>query len=254
MTTALNRKRIFGWVKRALLHHLRGAQIAAPMDDGDRIGEPGEEERLFHCGVTPTDHCDVLPAEEETVAGRAGGDAVAEETLFVRKIEHQRLGPGRDDDRLRRVGRLGGRGIPEPDAERSSREVDPGRLGGDELGAESRGLFAEYLHELGAHDPLDEPGVVLDLGGEHELAPRLVTRRGGLALDHERRELGASRVDRRGEPGRARTDDHHLARLGHDARPALVARSVRCHQSRRPTMTKRAPTTRSDSQTRPSKA
>jgi len=44
------------------------------------------------------------------------------------------------------------------------------------------------VHEVGAHDPVREPGVVLDLGGEHQLAARVDP------FDHERTEICAGRV------------------------------------------------------------
>ena len=69
-------------------------------------------------------------------------------------------------------------------------EVDPVDVGGDELGAEPLGLLPELHHELGAHDALGEAGVVLDVGGEHQLAAGSLRR---LAFDDERREVGAGR-------------------------------------------------------------
>ena len=110
--------------------------------------------------------------EEETVAGGAGGDAVAQQPLLVGEVEHQGLGPGGDDQCVGGVGRLVGVGVADPEPERPVREVDPGDLGREELGPEAGRLLAEGLHELGAHDPLDEARVVLDVGGEHELAAR----------------------------------------------------------------------------------
>ena len=75
----------------------------------------------------------------------------------------------------------------------STREVDLVDVGGDELGAEALGLLAELRHELGAEDPVGEAGVVLDVGGEHQLAA------GADALDDERVQVGAGGVDRGGE-------------------------------------------------------
>ena len=49
------------------------------MDQGDRVGELGEERGLLDGGVAAADHGDVVVAEEEAVAGGAGGDAVADE-------------------------------------------------------------------------------------------------------------------------------------------------------------------------------
>ena len=60
------------------------------------------------------------------------------------------------------------------------REVDPGDLVGEELGAEAGRLGPEVAHELGPQDAVDEARVVLDLGGQHELAAGLVAGGGQL--------------------------------------------------------------------------
>ena len=49
-------------------------------------------------------------------------------------------------------------------------EVDLVDVGGHELGAEPLRLLAELRHELGAEDAVGEARVVLDVGGEHQLA------------------------------------------------------------------------------------
>ena len=69
------------------------------------------------------------------------------------------------------------------------------------------GLLAELRHELGAEDPVREARVVLDVGGEHELAARADP------FDHERVQVCARGVDRRGETGRARSDDDDFPRV-----------------------------------------
>jgi hypothetical protein len=70
------------------------------------------------------------------------------------------------------------------------------------------------LHQLGPHDPLREAGVVVDLGGDHQLAA------GAEALDHEGREVGASGVQRGRVCGRATTDDQQVMDfVGHRASP-----------------------------------
>src|SRR5690606_6374887 len=70
-----------------LLHHLRRAQLVAPVDDVDLAGKPGEEGRLPHGRVAAADYRDVLVAEEEAVAGRTPRDSVAGQPLLVRQAE-----------------------------------------------------------------------------------------------------------------------------------------------------------------------
>jgi hypothetical protein len=78
--------------ERPLLHDLRGAQLVAPVDDGDLVGELGEERGLLDGGVAAADHGDVLAAEEEPVAGGARRQAVADAGAALGlEAEHQRL-------------------------------------------------------------------------------------------------------------------------------------------------------------------
>ena len=103
---------------------------------------------------------------------------------------------GGDDHRLAR----GTRRSPTHTPNGCRGEVDPVDVGGDELGAEALGLLAELHHQLGAEDAVGEAGVVLDVGGEHELAA------GADALDHDGLQVGAAGVDGGGQarPGRSR--------------------------------------------------
>ena len=70
-----------------------------------------------------------------------------------------------------------------------------------DLRAEAPRLLAHLVDQLGALDAVREAGVVLDLGGDGQLAAGLA------ALEDERREAGAGGVERRGEPGRAGTEN-----------------------------------------------
>ncbi len=67
------------------------------------------------------------------------------------------------------MGRGIGGGV-DPHTEGAGRQVDTRDLARQERGTESGGLVAETLHEIGAHDPVDESRVVLDVGGQHQLA------------------------------------------------------------------------------------
>ena len=84
------------------------------------------------------------------------------------------------------------------DAAALLRELDLRGVVGDEAGAEALGLVAEFLHHLGAQDALRDSRVVLHVRGLLEQpAP-------GEALDHERLEVRARRVQRGRVAGRAR--------------------------------------------------
>ena len=88
--------------------------------------------------------------------------------------------------------------------EKSTRVASRSRM----VGAESLRLLAELLHQLRTLDALGEAGVVLDVGGDHQLPHRHVAR------DHERLEVGPSGVDGGGEAGRPGADDRDLAAGG----------------------------------------
>jgi hypothetical protein len=75
----------------------------------------------------------------------------------------------------------------------------------DDLGAELLRLLLELGHELGALDAVGEAGVVLDLGGVHQLSADL-----DRARDEQRLEVRARRVDGGGESGGAGADDDDL--------------------------------------------
>ena len=158
-----------------------------------------------------------LAPEEEAVAGGAGGHAVAEQLGLARQAEHQRAGAGRHDDRLGPVGRARRRSaVADPDAERAGTRGRPCCALTVSISAPKRsGLGPHAHHQLGAHDPVGEAGVVLDVGRQHELAAGLVAGRRRLALEHERAQVGPGGVDGGGEPGGAGTDDDDVADVGH---------------------------------------
>ena len=179
------------------------------MHEEHLVGEAGEEQGLFQRRVTTADDRDLLAAEEEAVTGGARRQAVTDQSCLGVEAEHQGPRPGGDDHRAGAVHRA-----VDVDLERADVEVDRGRLLEDQLGTEALGLLAEVLHQLRPLHATGEPGEVLHLGGEHELAARLVAGARRLTLEHERREVGAGGVDRRGQPGWAGPDDDDVAHVG----------------------------------------
>src|SRR5262249_36325867 len=94
-------------------------------------------------------------------------------------------------------------------------------------------------HELGAQDAVREAGVVLDVGGEHELPTGLVRRGRRLTLDDERRQVGAGGVDRGSQAGRARAHDHDVVVVAHIASLTsrrMISRTMPMMQNTPPTM------------------
>src|SRR5262249_6591284 len=150
--------------ERAVLHDLRSAELFATVYQRHLVGKTREKVGLFERGVAAADDCDLVAAEEETVARRARRYTVPEQTVLGLQPEHAGLRAGRDDDRARRLlsaGHLYQRLGPS--------KVNTIDIGGHELGAEPFSLFPELRHEVGPKDPVGEARVVLDVGGEHEL-------------------------------------------------------------------------------------
>jgi len=181
------------------------------VDDGHLRSELGEEECFLDRGVAATDDADRLAAEEEPVTGRARRHTAREQPLFRLEPEHACARAGRQDDRVGAV-----LGVADPHAERRRREIDAVGIGGDQVRTEALGLLTEAGHELRPEDAVREAGVVLDIGGEHELAA------GFDAFDHDRLEHAAGCVDRRGEPGGSGAHDHELAPLGHCSPSSVI--------------------------------
>src|SRR5690606_15690083 len=85
--------------QRAVDHDLGGAERVPAVHDGDLRGELGEEGGLLHGRVAAADHGDVLVAEEEAVAGGAGGDAAAHHLGLAGDVQRAVGRAGGEDDR-----------------------------------------------------------------------------------------------------------------------------------------------------------
>jgi hypothetical protein len=128
-----------------------------------------EEQRLLDGGVAAADHHNFLVAIEEPVAGRAGGHAIALEFLFRGQIEPARLRAGCDDQR---VGEVDVAGIADQ-PERPLRQFHLVHMIGNDARADVRGLRLHLLHQPGTLDDIGKARIVLDVGGDRQLAARL---------------------------------------------------------------------------------
>ena len=70
-----------------LLVDLLAAELVPAVDEGQRPGEPGQEEGLFQGVVPAADDGDVAPGEKGPVAGGAIGDAGAGQAFFARNAQ-----------------------------------------------------------------------------------------------------------------------------------------------------------------------
>ena len=173
--------------------------------------EARQERRLLERRVAAADDGDRLAAEEEPVAGRAGRDAVAHQRPLRRQPQQPRRGAGRHDDAS------APRTTPSSvvTVNGADFEIDGGHVAATHLGAEPLGLRAHVGHQIRPHDAVPETGKVLDGRRHHELTAGLE------ALDDERREVRARRVERGRESGRTGPDDDDVTNgLGHENRNA----------------------------------
>jgi hypothetical protein len=74
-----------------------------------------------------------------------------------------------------------------------------------DLRPEASRLFLHLVHELRTQDPVGEARVVLDVGGEHQLASGLE------ALQKQGFEVGPRGIERSREPGGAGSDHDHVS-------------------------------------------
>ena len=139
------------------------------MHDGDMGGEIGEMQRLLDRGIAAPDHGDRLAAEKESVAGRAGRDAEAFERLFARETQPFGLRSGRKNNRL------GGEGATAVAAndERPLSELERDHVFALDPCAHVIGLRPHLLHQPGSLDRIGESGIILHIGGGHQLAALL---------------------------------------------------------------------------------
>ena len=166
------------------------------MDEGDLPGDVGKVQRFLDRGIAAADHCDLLVAVEEAVAGGAGGYAAAGELLLRGQAQVLGRRAGGDDQRIAAVFA----------AVTDQAEGLFGQLHGvdvveDHLGVEALGVLLETPHEVGAHHAVGIGGPVVDLGRGHQLAAL------GEAGDQHRIQVGAGGVDGSGIAGGAGAED-----------------------------------------------
>ena len=184
---------------RAVEHDFRRAEFVAPVQQRHAFRELGQKRRFFHRRVAPANHDDFAVAEKGAIAGRASGNAEAQQVSLRFDPEHPRRGPGGDNQRLGLVGFFR-----DGDLERALAQVH-GRHGtGLELSAETLRLFSRAFDQLRSQNPFGKAGEVLNLGGQSELSAGLV------AVQNERLQVRTSGIDGGGQPRAAATDDDHL--------------------------------------------
>src|SRR4029077_9346803 len=212
-------------LEQAILQNLLRAEAIAPVNDGNGSGEIGQEERFLDRGIAAADHQHLLAAVKEAVAGGAGGNAIALEFLLRGQLEPARLSAGRGDQA---IGEIAVAGIAF-DPAWTLPKIDLVHVVGDEPGPDVLSLLLHLLHEPGALDDVDEAGVVLHIGGDGELAPRLD------ALNQHQVQHGPGGIDSGVIARKPRTDNDELGavHLAHPRRPLVPWKPRACGKSRR---------------------
>ena len=164
-----------------------------------------EIERFLDRRIAAADHRDILAAIEEAIAGGAGRHAKALEGLLGRNAQPFRLRAGRDRSAHRGVDRCRNRPWRGTAATLRSTSV---MMSLTISVPTCSACFSISLHQPGTLDRIGEARIVLDIGGDRELAALLQ------AGDQHRLQHGARGIDRRRVAGRAGTDDEDWRMLG----------------------------------------
>ena len=185
---------IFGFSSTRSCIDLRRAELVAAVDERHALAEPGEVARLLHRRVAAADDGHVLAAEERAVAHGAGADALVLELVLAREAEVLGARAGGDDDRLGSVGSLSS----------SPTQTLNGRFEKSTLCTSSVTISVPWCSACSRKRCISswpghlrgEAGVVLDVGGEHQLAAGDEPA-GVEAFEAEGLEIRARRVDGR---------------------------------------------------------
>ena len=166
----------------------------------------GEVNGFLAGGISPPHHRQFLSPElgGGAVADGAGADPAAPETLLLGKAKTVGTGASGQDQGLG-MNRLRFAGL---DAEGTHAQIQPLGIGFNQLGSPADGLGLHPVHQFRPQDAVREAGVVLHVGGGHQLTPGDAT--GLKACDQKGVEVGPSRIDGCGVAGRTRADDHHV--------------------------------------------
>ena len=185
--------------ERPLLHDFRGPQPFTTVNHRHPGGEFSEKQGLFHGRIATTNDDDFLAPEEKTITGGAGGDAVAYQAFFSLQPEPACRGTRGNNQGLcvqsyrsdlEPKGALG--------------QIDACHVVHVQFRTEAGRLFAKNLHHIGPQNTIGEARVVFDFCGQSELTAGLA------AFEYQRGQIGACRVNTRGQPGGTRADNDNF--------------------------------------------
>src|SRR5580698_2295988 len=131
--------------------------------------ETGEKDRFLHGRITAPDDDDLLAGKEKPVTGRAGGNSVTDELLFVRKPQPARGSPA-GNDQCFSVDNF----VTDMQLERALTEICTGDMAVFVFGAKARGLLAHVFDQFRPLDAFRETRKILHQRGQRELSAWLV--------------------------------------------------------------------------------
>ena len=180
-----------------MLHGFAGTQVVLAHDEIDLAGQMAQVVGLLTGGVAATHDGNDLLAVEETVAGRAGRNALSCILRLVGQAQVFGGGTGSDDDGIGRhllaaVKRHQERALAHVDARHEARF---------HLGTQVDCLLAHVVHELEAVNALGESREILNGGRLRQLSTHLQP------LDEQAVDGRAYQVYRCGISGRAGPDN-----------------------------------------------
>src|SRR5256714_6607250 len=185
---------------RSLQHNLGRAKFIPPMDQRNFGCESRQKNCFFHRGIATANSRDVLPREKEAIAGRAGGDPVADERLLTRQSQPARRCSARNNEGPRLDSFFSNF-----QGEWSTAQVCASDMGQLILGAKPFRLAPHVRDQLGTLNSFRKSWEIFDQRGERKLSTGLV------AFEHQGFELCARGVQCRRVSGTARSHNYYIS-------------------------------------------
>ena len=174
------------------------------MDDGHLAGELRQIHGLFHGSIAAADHVHFKILEEGGVAGRAEGNALADELALVLAADGARERAGGDDDALGLILALYA-----DELLHGAGELDLFDHVAHALNAEMLALLRHTRDQARAAVALDLTGIIFNFIGDGDLTAILTL------FDHQGRESGAPGIEAGRQACGARAQNDNVVNLAH---------------------------------------
>jgi hypothetical protein len=169
------------------------------VDHIDLAGKAAQKESFLGSSIAAADNGNRYIAEERAIAGCAVGNTPSGELGFVGDSQFLRFGAGGDDHRS--GPNLLAVHSDNLDFALVNQAFD---FACDHLEAKLLTVFLKADHQVGSVDPARKPGIILYLGGGHDLAAQ------DHAFDQQGFQLGARCIEPGSQSGRAAANDQYV--------------------------------------------